>query len=71
LHGQVALAGRQRWQMFRCLSTPAPQTATLVHPRVVVLAEGIEALAHTRVVIRPSGKMADQGYVANYKVGCC
>ena len=32
-------------------------------------AEGIEALANTRVVIRPAGKMADEGYVDNYKVG--
>ncbi len=30
-------------------------------------AEGIEALANTRVVIRPAGKMAGEGYVDSYK----
>ena len=27
------------------------------------VSEGIEALAHTRVVVRPAGTMADQAYV--------
>ena len=35
---------------------------------MVGAAEGIEALANTRVVIRPAGKMADEGYVASYRV---
>jgi 2-isopropylmalate synthase len=32
-------------------------------------AEGIEALANTRVIIRPAGKMAGEGYVDSYKGG--
>lgn len=31
-------------------------------------AEGIEALANTRVIIRPAGKMAGEAYVDSYKV---
>lgn len=31
--------------------------------------EGIEALATTRVVIKPAGKLAGEGYVTDTKVG--
>ena len=47
---------------------PTHQPTTHTHPPNAVT-EGIEALANTRVVIRPAGKMADKGYVSSYKVG--
>lgn len=43
--------------------------AELVDYSVNSVTEGIEALANTRVVIRPAGKMASEAYVANYKGG--
>ncbi|EFN59861.1 hypothetical protein CHLNCDRAFT_133663 [Chlorella variabilis] len=43
--------------------------AELVDYSVNSVTEGIEALANTRVVIRPAGKQADEGYVASYKGG--
>ena len=30
--------------------------------------EGIEALATTRIVVRPAGKMAGEGFVTSHKV---
>jgi 2-isopropylmalate synthase len=43
--------------------------AELVDYSVNSVSEGIEALAQTRVVIRPAGRMAGEGFVQNYKGG--
>ncbi|KAL4429865.1 hypothetical protein ABPG77_010982 [Micractinium sp. CCAP 211/92] len=43
--------------------------AELADYSVNSVTEGIEALANTRVVIRPAGKMAGEGYVDSYKGG--
>jgi hypothetical protein len=43
--------------------------AALVDYSVNNVTEGIEALATTRVVIRPAGKLAGEGYVTDTKVG--
>jgi len=40
----------------------------LIYAHFLFNAEGIEALANTRVIIRPAGKMAGEAYVDSYKV---
>ncbi|GLC41026.1 2-isopropylmalate synthase 1, chloroplastic [Pleodorina starrii] len=43
--------------------------AELVDYSVSSVTQGIEALAHTRVMIRPAGKMSDQGYSEHAALG--
>ncbi|PSC68493.1 2-isopropylmalate synthase isoform B [Micractinium conductrix] len=54
---------------YKAIDSLVRVQAELVDYSVNSVTEGIEALANTRVVIRPSGKMAGEGYVDSYKGG--
>jgi 2-isopropylmalate synthase len=43
--------------------------AELVDYSVSSVTQGIEALAHTRVMIRPAGRMSDAGYSEHAALG--
>ncbi len=50
-------------------STPLTPKAPKLPPLRVLHPQGIEALAYTRVMIRPAGRLADQGYSEHAALG--
>ncbi|KAI3429866.1 hypothetical protein D9Q98_010177 [Chlorella vulgaris] len=54
---------------YKAIDSLVRVQAELVDYSVNSVTEGIEALANTRVVIRPAGRQADVGYVKSYKGG--